>query len=327
MSSEYSKIDPGDLIIDLPIDEAKVSELMESISTHGLLQPPNIWAGKMRIIDGFHRVVACSRLELTEINCILTDCDEEAFWDARIIAAKPHASISDERLGIWMLESWRENGFYQEPDWTSIKEGYAKFGIRLTDNPGQDVLYRYSVALALWEMDRGLGINPQRNERLANWFIEKSKKWGIAHYQIREKLLLSIGFDFNHIAPGFQERSLAEIDAIARQTKDCSGIQKKRVDDWVFAVDTQKTDETFSNFTDNKKRYPVKRQHKTERTTKPDAALDRQRQLARLDHDIDIAFLVIERIKINDFPETKRRLTALISLINEKIKDAFQKNN
>lgn len=115
MNTQYMKVNPNELVIDLPVDEANVQKKMDSMRLDGVVgQPIAIWLNGSRIIDGFHRTVAAQRLGWAEIDCVVTDCDEERFWDLRIQSAKQHASIEQKRLEAWIVACWNSTEWDDE---------------------------------------------------------------------------------------------------------------------------------------------------------------------------------------------------------------------
>jgi len=124
MQAESMMLDPNELVIDLPVDEANVKVKMESLQTNGIIQPVTVWFQDMRIIDGFHRTVAAQRLGWAEIPCYVIDCSESAFWDARIQSARQHHKIEGERLQVWIRECWRASDW---PDAIAVmKDGQLR---------------------------------------------------------------------------------------------------------------------------------------------------------------------------------------------------------
>ncbi len=130
MQEQYMMVNPNDLVIDLPVDEAHVNELMESLQRNGrMVEPVTVWLTGMRIINGFHRTEAAKRLGWLEMPCLVQDLTEDEFWDARIIAAKPHKEIEPARMAAWMLESWRNTFGTRELDIDALSDALKKLGI------------------------------------------------------------------------------------------------------------------------------------------------------------------------------------------------------
>lgn len=114
MNAETMMVDPNELVIDMPLDEANVNTKVESMRNNGMIQDVTVWLQDMRIIDGFHRTEAARRLGLKAIRCKVVDCSEAAFWDARIQSARQHHTIEGERLQVWIRECWRNS------DWPDV---------------------------------------------------------------------------------------------------------------------------------------------------------------------------------------------------------------
>lgn len=340
MNSQYMKVNPNELVIDLPVDEAKVAELMESIKTYGLLQPPNIWLNGMRIIDGFHRVVACQRSGLTEIDCIITDCDEEAFWDARIIAAKPHSSISGERLAVWMLDSWKASKWYKLVDENKVKKERELLVFTPILTSDHD---RLSLAEAIWGAD---------SDEAVNWFEEKAKKWGVGIKQVLrvlgfgylEKYMDQFTTEGEILAAVDDEIVLSATEASAlvfqanhlKKNFDSPEDQKRIASEWILAARNGKK-EPLSEIVQRRKKEQEAEERKKALRAKEEAHLRyfeyaktpagqaelHKQKLAMLDRDIDIVFKHVELFDITEFPESLRRLTSLISAIENKMEEAF----
>ena len=341
MNTQYMKVNPNELVIDLPVDEAKVGELMESIKAYGLLQSPNVWLSGLRIIDGFHRVVACQRLGLSEIDCIVTDCNEEAFWDARIIAAKPHSSISGERLAIWMLEAWKASKWYKPVDEKKVSAERERlvFTPIMTDD-----LDRIALAEAIWGVDE---------DEALSWFEEKARKWGTKIDNVLS--VLGFGFLERYMDPVFTAEgkileavddavtlSALEASALAFQSvhlkKNWDSIDdsKRIATEWILSSREGKK-ETLHDLADRRKaeeraehrkrneeaRDKENRRYLEYAKTPAGKAEAREQQLAIADGQISSIFVYLENLNIAGLPEALRRLTSLISVIENKMEEAF----
>lgn len=158
-----TKVNVNDLVIDMPLDEANVTQKMESLKAGGLVQPVTVWLQDFRIIDGFHRTEAAKRLGWTEIDCVVKDCDEGTFWDARIQSARQHHRITNDRFLAWMLEAW------QTTEW-------KEFGFDET------------IKTELWNVQKEEKLrNPQ--SALHEWLILKSKMWDIDIFKLYDMLM------------------------------------------------------------------------------------------------------------------------------------------
>lgn len=341
MNSQYMKVNSNELVIDLPVDEAKVTELMESIKAYGLLQSPNIWLKEMRIIDGFHRVVACQRLGLPEIDCIVTECDEEAFWDARIIAAKPHSGISEQRLAKWIIDCWKSSEWFVPFDEQRSRDEFGRFSASGHAGGWSD-MDKIAVAQALWTM--------HENKSIRLWFHDKAKKWGVEP----QRILTSLGFlnmfdrkkgsGAHHVLDNIVEStnvSVLEAQAIAPQIAHIKLADVKTEGELAVQwVKDKKDSKTNLNFRDYAKIEESRLVREIVDKSEQKLKLERERHelffkspagkaelhkqaLAKLDREIDVIFNSVEFLDISEFPESLRRLTSLISAIENKMEEAF----
>lgn len=114
MNAETMMVDPNELVIDMPLDEANVNTKAESMRNNGMIQDVTVWLQDMRIIDGFHRTEAARRLGLPAIRCKVVDCSEAAFWDARIQSARQHQTVERKRLESWIISCWDSTEWDEE---------------------------------------------------------------------------------------------------------------------------------------------------------------------------------------------------------------------
>lgn len=199
MESVLMKIDPNELVIDMPLDEANVKVKVVSMRANGLGQPIAVWLHDMRIIDGFHRVEAAKRLDWPVIDAFVKDCSEEEFWDFRIQSAMQHHKITSERLVMWITDCWKTTKWYQtirqaQTDEIPDERPGKNFRGRPVLSPGEDAK---EVAEALWlvlkanpnsylarrtsahylahgRLPSGL---PSGQRELAEWFVVKAAQW------------------------------------------------------------------------------------------------------------------------------------------------------
>ena len=99
------------------------------------------------LIDGFHRVAAMQELGFDSVECIITPCDDETFWDLRIMSASLHKSVAFARAVDWVEECFRVS------PWAS----------------------RYKSAYTLFAASR-----QNKSDEAKSWIAEKSQKWGLA---------------------------------------------------------------------------------------------------------------------------------------------------
>lgn len=160
---EYMMVNPQDIDIDMPCSAANVKQKKASIQQVGIVQPIVLWLQGLRVIDGFHRTKAAQELGLTEVPAIVVDCNEEAFWDARIQSAKQHADISTDRMIEWIFQSWKASTYATGDD--------------------REAFYRF-----VW--DEKLNELFMKSEAKA-WFVEKERQWGVD--DAAEKILQKAG--------------------------------------------------------------------------------------------------------------------------------------
>lgn len=110
----------------------------------------------LKLIDGFHRVAAMQELGFQDVDCIVVDCDDETFWDMRIISASTHKAVTFARVIEWI-----DQVFQLSP---------------LTG--------KYKNALNLFDTVRQ-GYGPQESK---DWVTTKSQQWGLAPATIRNWL-------------------------------------------------------------------------------------------------------------------------------------------
>lgn len=177
MNAESMMVDPNELVIDMPLDEANVKTKMESLAANGIIQPVTVWLQGMRIIDGFHRTEAAKRLNWTAIPCHVIDCSEDAFWDARIQSAKQHHTVVAARLDAWIMESWRLTEWYIPDD-----ERGEKWS-----------LYR-GVWNALFGFNRENGYLGYFFDAspLLLWLSDKAARWGMSEHALARSILSGI---------------------------------------------------------------------------------------------------------------------------------------
>jgi len=152
----YETLPIDRLVSDVPVDPMHTRELADSIMTKGQLAPVIIREETREVIDGFHRIAAMKELGFNEVECVLTPCDDEGFWDFRIIQASLHKNVTFARAIDWMdkvfeLSPWKE---------------------------------RYKTAHILFESAR----DKKGPQELQEWAGKKAKTWGLAVATIAEWL-------------------------------------------------------------------------------------------------------------------------------------------
>jgi len=150
--------------------------LMNLLTKNGrMIEPVTIWFPGMQIINGFHRTEAAKRLKWTEIPCLVQELTEDEFWDARIIAARPHYKVQPARMAIWISESWKQTPWYipnpNNDDWSLIESVWEVFG-------------KGKAAFALHPT-----FSNAKQKDIYDWLNEKANRWGMGNYDVVRHLL------------------------------------------------------------------------------------------------------------------------------------------
>lgn len=98
----YDALPIADLKSDVATDAAHVKELADSIKVSGPIAPVLVREETGEIIDGFHRVAAMAELGFEKVECIVTSCEDEEFWDLRITSATLHKAVMFARAVEWI---------------------------------------------------------------------------------------------------------------------------------------------------------------------------------------------------------------------------------
>lgn len=179
--NQVVKVQVARLEIDLPLDANNVTEKAASMRASGLIQPLTLWQQDLRVIDGFHRIAAAKLLGWTDIDAIVKDVSEEAFWDARIQSARQHATISDDRLAVWVSACWQSSEWPAKLDLSKWRPGVddAAWGTRFRKRDTRELTPAHKqVAEALW-LIRTDQVENGDKERLGAWFNDKATKWSM----------------------------------------------------------------------------------------------------------------------------------------------------
>lgn len=276
MNAETMTINPNELVIDLPVDDAHVRELMESLLKNGrMVEPVTVWLQDMRIVNGFHRTEAAKRLGWQSMPALIQDLTEDEFWDARIIAAKPHKAVEPTRMAAWMLESWRQEFGAETISVADVQSAYAKFGIKFRqESISESTLQVLTIidtfrreynslprevktgteTVELYRTKKGkvtYGERPIWHKResteIESWFEVKAAKWGVSVSHIENMLLSAVGVDEKLLrklqAIGENRRPVVELFAIIEQvgTKVSVGVWGSSYDfdgTWIEKVDS-----------------------------------------------------------------------------------------
>ncbi|MCL0091806.1 ParB N-terminal domain-containing protein [Dehalococcoidales bacterium] len=148
MMRQYTALPIDKLISDVAVDPVHVRELADSIMVSGPISPVLVREENLALIDGFHRVAAMKELGFNQVECILSSCDEETFWDLRIMSATLHKAVTFARAVEWIEESFKASPWLKKHD-----SAYGLFqAVRRGSAPSQ----------------------------AQAWAKEKAKKWGIS---------------------------------------------------------------------------------------------------------------------------------------------------
>ncbi len=154
---QYINIPIEELVSDIPVDPLHTRELADSIMSRGQLSPVIAREETKEVIDGFHRIAAMKELGFNEVECVLTPCDDEGFWDFRIIEASTHKNITFARAIDWV-----EKVFESTPFWE-----------RSARSSGPN---RYKSAYTLFERAR----DKTAPQEVQDWALKKAKMWGLS---------------------------------------------------------------------------------------------------------------------------------------------------
>lgn len=152
----YINLPMNELVSDVAVDPVHTRELADSIMSKGQLAPAIIREETKEVIDGFHRIAAMKELGFNEVECVLTPCDDEGFWDFRIIQASLHKNVTFARAIDWM------DKVFGLSSWTN----------------------RYKNAHILFEKVR----DKSAPQEVQKWAEEKAKTWGLSITVISEWL-------------------------------------------------------------------------------------------------------------------------------------------
>ena len=144
----YETFPIGDLVTEVPVDPLHTKELADSIKSRGQLNPVIVREETREVIDGFHRVAAMAELGFDRVECVITPCDDEEFWDFRIIQASLHKSVTFARAIEWI------DRVFQLSPWTE----------------------EYKTAASLFRQV-AIGSAPKKP---SEWVETKAKVWGLA---------------------------------------------------------------------------------------------------------------------------------------------------
>lgn len=163
---QYVTLPTKELVSDVPVDPVHTRELADSIMSKGQLAPVIIRDETREVIDGFHRIAAMKELGFSEVECVLTSCDDEGFWDFRIIQASLHKNVTFARAIDWM-----DKVFERSPWKDRYKSAYHLFKAVTERAPSE---YQAPKEVAEWAelKAKTWGLSPSA---ILNWLETKAK--------------------------------------------------------------------------------------------------------------------------------------------------------
>jgi len=150
---QYISLPIGELVSDVPVDPVHVRELADSIMGKGQLAPAIIREETREVIDGFHRIAAMKELGFHQVECVLTPCDDEGFWDFRIIEATTHKNLTFARSIDWIEKVFEVSSLRKHWEHGGAKEYksvYSVFASYRQGNPPREVKEWVETKSAMW---------------------------------------------------------------------------------------------------------------------------------------------------------------------------------
>ncbi len=201
---EYATLPIERLGSDVAVDPVHVRELADSIKVSGPISPVLVRQETLDLIDGFHRVAAMGELGFKEVECILTPCDDETFWDLRIMSATLHKAVTFARAVDWVDEAFHLS-------------------------PWQD---RYASAHGLFHQSH----DRRAPTEVQEWATAKAQKWGLAIVTIRDWLdakntmAPELREEMNQLSARSEPRPTSDYVEVARRLRTRPDLQKAVLD-------------------------------------------------------------------------------------------------
>ena len=212
---KYEMLLVDKLVSDVAVDPLHTRELADSIMSRGQLAPVIVREETREVIDGFHRIAAMKELGFKQVECVLTPCDDESFWDFRIIQASLHKNVTFARAIDWIEEVFRLSLGLR-----SITERYSKEG------------KAYKNAYTLFAATRQGTASPE----ITKWATDKAKVWGLAIHTIenwlaaRESLEPSLLEEVRHPIEEEAEVTPTHYVEVARELSTRPELQKSIIE-------------------------------------------------------------------------------------------------
>lgn len=165
--NKYIRLPIEKLATDVAVDPMHVRELADSIKVSGPISPVIVREEGLTLIDGFHRVAALKELGFKDVECILTSCDDETFWDLRIMSASLHKAVTFARVIDWIEEVFKFSSLrkhWEHGGGREYKSAYSIFASYTRGNPPEEVKGWVETKAAKW------GLSPSTME---TWLYTK----------------------------------------------------------------------------------------------------------------------------------------------------------
>lgn len=132
---KYTMLPIDKLVSDVAVDPVHVRELADSIMVSGPISPVLVREENLSLIDGFHRVAAMKELGFQEVETIVLPCDEETFWDLRIMSASLHKAVTFARVVDWIEEAFVASPFISKHGsayaaFHAVRDGFASTDVK-----------------------------------------------------------------------------------------------------------------------------------------------------------------------------------------------------
>lgn len=218
---QYVSLPIEKLVSDVPVDPLHARELADSIMRKGQLAPVIVREETQEVIDGFHRIAAMKELGFDQVECVVTPCDDEGFWDFRIIQASLHKNVTFARAIDWIEKVFEVSSLrkhWEHGGGGEYKSAYSVFASYRVGNPPKDVKEWVETKSAMW------GLAPKTIE---DWLYTRQSlapdllkeatstsegERGVAPYKTVAEVLPS--------KPELQRRIMEKAKAEALSTKD-----------------------------------------------------------------------------------------------------------
>lgn len=211
---QYVNLPIEELVSDVPVDLVHIKELADSIKSRGQLAPVIVREETKEVIDGFHRIAAMKELGFNQVECVLTPCDDDTFWDFRIVSASLHKAVTFARAVEWM-----EQVFNISPWKSKYSSGYSLFHqVRVGEAP-QDAKEWVTRKAQIW----GLSIATIENWLYARKGMDSKLFEEVKTSPLKERLTPSHYIEIARALPEKHELQRRLIEKVEREDLSPSG--------------------------------------------------------------------------------------------------------